>query len=64
MIEQKKLIPALVGGLLFALHPSHVEVVANVSNRKDLLAMIFAMAALLVWIRPGRSWPRPSRERR
>lgn len=36
-----------VGGLLFAVHPVHVEVVANVAGRKDLLAAVFVLGAVL-----------------
>jgi len=37
-----------VGGLLFALHPVHVEVVAAVFGRKDLLAALFTLAMVLL----------------
>jgi tetratricopeptide (TPR) repeat protein len=40
---------ALLTGLLFAVHPVHVEAVASFANRKDLLAMIFAASALILW---------------
>lgn len=42
---------ALACGVLFAVHPVHVEAVASFVNRKDLLAMIFAMLLLVGWIR-------------
>jgi tetratricopeptide (TPR) repeat protein len=45
---------ALVCGLLFAVHPAHVEAVACFSNRKDILAMIFAGLSLLLWMRAPR----------
>ena len=32
---------------LFALHPIHVEVVTNITNRKDLLCMAFLLASFL-----------------
>ena len=38
---------ALTAALLFAVHPVHVEVVANVAGRKDLLATAFVVAAVL-----------------
>ena len=44
---------ALLAGLLFALHPVHVEAVAQFTNRKDLLAMVFAALALVLWRRRG-----------
>jgi len=34
--------------LLFAIHPIHVEAVANVVGRKDVLATVFALAAVLL----------------
>ncbi|HEX2254501.1 MAG TPA: tetratricopeptide repeat protein [Thermoanaerobaculia bacterium] len=40
---------ALLTGLLFALHPVHVEAVASFVNRKDVLAFLLAAAALLFW---------------
>lgn len=41
---------ALLCGLLFAVHPVHVEVVAVFSYRKDILAMIFVFLALICWL--------------
>jgi tetratricopeptide (TPR) repeat protein len=35
------------GALLFAIHPVHVEVVANVAGRKDALATAFVLLAVL-----------------
>ena len=40
---------ALVGGLLFALHPVHVEAVANVVGRAEIIAATFFFAACLSW---------------
>ncbi|MEI2722024.1 MAG: hypothetical protein V9H26_00320 [Verrucomicrobiota bacterium] len=40
---------ALVAGL-FALHPCHVESVAWISERKDVLSTFFALLALLVYV--------------
>ncbi len=40
---------ALVGGLVFAAHPVHVESVAFVSGRTDLWATLFALLAALCW---------------
>lgn len=45
---------AALTGLLFAVHPVHVEAVASFANRKDLLAMIFAASALILWRGDGR----------
>jgi protein O-mannosyl-transferase len=41
---------ALFGGLLFAVHPVHVEAVANVVGRAELLTAIFFLLACLVWV--------------
>ena len=46
---------------VFAVHPMHVESVAWVMGRKDLLSGLFCMAAALCWIRSmegtGGGWP-------
>lgn len=42
-------VAALAGGLIFALHPVHVEAVANVVGRSELIAATFFFAACLVW---------------
>lgn len=39
---------ALAGGLLFALHPVHVEAVANLVGRSELLVACLLLAALLL----------------
>ncbi len=39
---------ALVAGLLFAVHPVHVEAVAPIVGRKELLSTVFTLGALLV----------------
>jgi hypothetical protein len=46
---------AFLAALLFAVHPSHVEVVAWVSARKDLLATAFALLAVWFYDRGGGS---------
>lgn len=38
---------AALAGLLFAVHPVHAEVVANVAGRKDSLAAVFLLVTLL-----------------
>lgn len=42
---------AFMAGLLWTVHPSHVENVAWVSARKDLLMLFFGMLATLAWMR-------------
>jgi len=55
---------ALAAGLLFASHPVHVEAVAPVTGRSELLASLFALAAWLCHLAArrrrehGRSHPR------
>ena len=45
---------ALFGGLVFAVHPVHVEAVANIVGRAELLAAVFVFAACLVWDGAGK----------
>ena len=42
---------ALVAALLFAVHPTHVEAVAWISSRKDLLSTAFALFSYTCWMR-------------
>jgi hypothetical protein len=41
---------ALLSGLLFLVHPLTVEVVANISHRKDSLALAFSLLAILSYL--------------
>ncbi len=45
---------AFGAAVLFAVHPVHVEAVANVAGRKDLLVCLFALAAVLAHARAVR----------
>lgn len=49
---------ALVGAMLFAVHPVHVEAVANVMGRSELYAALAYLSACLVYLK----W-RPTRDR-
>jgi tetratricopeptide (TPR) repeat protein len=49
---------ALVGALVFAVHPVHVEAVANLVGRSDVMCAVFVLAALLAH-RRGRWWAVP-----
>jgi Tfp pilus assembly protein PilF len=52
------LIAAVTTGLLFGLHPLHVESVAWVSERKDLLCALFFLLSVMMYVRyAGRSGP-------
>jgi hypothetical protein len=42
---------AIAAGALFVLHPAHVEAIAWISSRKDLVAAAFALPSLLAYIR-------------
>jgi tetratricopeptide (TPR) repeat protein len=46
-------------GLLFALHPLRVEVVAWIAERKELLAATFGLLALLAYVRAAKRPGRP-----
>ncbi len=50
---------ALFVAAIFAVHPMHVESVAWISERKDVLYTFFFLAGLISWIRyiAGRHWP-------
>jgi tetratricopeptide (TPR) repeat protein len=55
-------VPALAGGLLFAVHPVQVEAVAFVAARTDLWATFFTLLATLAWLASrGSGLPRSSR---
>lgn len=51
---------ALAGAMLFLVHPQHVESVAWLAERKDLLCALFYLAAILAWICHARA-PSPWR---
>jgi protein O-mannosyl-transferase len=42
---------ALAGALLFTVHPVHVEAVANIVGRAELMAAVFSLGALVLWAR-------------
>lgn len=42
---------AIVGGALFAVHPVHVEAVANVVGRGELIAATYVLLACVLWQR-------------
>jgi tetratricopeptide (TPR) repeat protein len=52
---------AVVVAALFALHPLHVESVAWISERKDLLSAFFFLATLHAWTRFAKANSGPSR---
>ena len=56
----QKRITAVVAALLFIVHPVHVEAVAWISNRKDLVAAVFVLLCALAYLkyrqRSGTGW--------
>jgi len=51
LFERKKTSVAFIAALLFALHPIHTEVVANIKSRDELLCFFFAFLCLNLFIR-------------
>ena len=49
-LTQQRII-AVVAALLFIVHPAHVEAVAWISNRKDLIAATFVLPCFLVYLK-------------
>jgi len=50
-LSRKRLLVAGLTALLFAIHPMHVESVAWISERKDVLYAFFFMAALIAYLK-------------
>ena len=59
-IELLPLAAAFTGGILFAVHPVHVEAVANIVGLSELVSSLCIVAACLVHVRGGTrtGWPR------
>ena len=47
---------ACIAGLVFAVHPVHVEAVANIWNRTGVQSALFVFCAMIAWLRIERLW--------
>ncbi len=55
LFKEQRIALAFMTALLFAVHPIHTEVVANIKSRDELLCFMFAFLALNVFIGYARS---------
>ena len=59
LFERKKTVVAFITALLFAVHPIHTEVVANIKSLDEIFCFFFAFLALNVFVdymRQGKVW--------
>jgi len=57
--DGKKLAVAFIAALLFAVHPIHTEVVANIKSRDELMCFFFALWSLnlfMNYMKEGKAW--------
>lgn len=52
---------AAIGALFFAVHPVHVEAIASIANRTELLVAVLALSALLIVLPPAEGRTRTRR---
>lgn len=58
-LSKKRIWPAIIAGLLFSIHPMHVESVSWISERKDVLYTFFFIAGLISYLKyleDGKIW--------
>jgi hypothetical protein len=58
-LSKKRIWPAIFAGLLFSIHPMHVESVSWISERKDVLYTFFFIAGLISYLKyleDGKIW--------
>jgi tetratricopeptide (TPR) repeat protein len=48
--DRKKTLIAFIGALIFAVHPIHTEVVANIKSRDEIMSFFFAFLAMNLFI--------------
>jgi len=59
LFERKKTVVAFITALLFALHPIHTEVVANVKSRDEIMCFFFGFVCLNIFVeymQKGKAW--------
>jgi len=59
LFGSSRTITAFIAALLFAIHPIHTEVVANIKSRDELLCFLFAFLSLYVfmnYMKEGKAW--------
>jgi hypothetical protein len=59
LLSNKRILPAIIAGLLFSVHPMHVESVSWISERKDVLYTLFFIAGLISYLKyleDGKIW--------
>jgi Tfp pilus assembly protein PilF len=58
-LSKKRIWPAIIAGLLFSIHPMHVESVSWISERKDVLYTFLFIAGLISYLKyleDGKIW--------
>lgn len=59
LFERKKTVVAFIAALLFAVHPIHTEVVANIKSLDEIFCFLFAFLALntfAMFMKSGKMW--------